>query len=224
MVEADVGAECRVRRLGLARRSMPTTASTTSSLSPSRRSLRSALPCRSRAGPGQPGASGQRFASALNNGPPRRLQAPTSSRLGLIHPRGGRQAESPAAFTLRGAVAQASETARDQRECDVRKQAGSPVRPLVLRRDKHVPLVKALMGDNGRFCSVDKGLAGGARLANLPPTLACATSAPRSTRSRIGARAVGPIELKEAQEGQVGAPPNRQTPIRRCPWRRSSND
>ena len=44
-------------------------------------------------------------------------------------------------------------------------------------RDKHMPLVKARLGDACKFYTVDKGLAGGAP-ARRPPMSACATSMP----------------------------------------------
>ena len=48
-------------------------------------------------------------------------------------------------------------------------------------RDKHMPLVKARMGDACLTYTVDKGLAGGAP-GRPPPTSACVTSS--ATRSR----------------------------------------
>lgn len=52
-------------------------------------------------------------------------------------------------------------------------------------RDKHMPLLKARMGDACKSYTIDKGLAGGAPGAK-PPTSACATcSAIRSRPSRV---------------------------------------
>jgi uncharacterized protein (TIGR02118 family) len=52
-------------------------------------------------------------------------------------------------------------------------------------RDKHMPMLKARMGDACLSYTVDKGLAGGASPARRPPTSACATcSANRSRPSR----------------------------------------
>jgi len=52
-------------------------------------------------------------------------------------------------------------------------------------RDKHMPLVKARLGDACKFYTVDKGLAA-VRPGRRPPTSACATSMP--TRSKPSRR------------------------------------
>ena len=51
------------------------------------------------------------------------------------------------------------ETKHDQGERDVPKQAGRAI-DHTYYRDKHMPLVKARLGESCRFYTVDKGLAG----------------------------------------------------------------
>ena len=55
-------------------------------------------------------------------------------------------------------------------------------------RDKHMPLVKARMGDAWKSYTVDKGMAGGAPALPLPMS-ACVTSSatrPRPSRPALG--------------------------------------